>query len=98
MPPGLVATVGIDNAKNAGILAAQMIAISIKTFTIKSLLSKEQPIPFLQVTMHSFSDEYNQYKTDPLIAPNNEKNILLPHVVPHAVEKLFKPCKHLASS
>ena len=29
MPPGVpVATVGIDNAKNAGILAAQMIAIS----------------------------------------------------------------------
>ena len=41
------------------------------------LSKKNNTIPFLQVTMHSFSDEYNQYKTDPLIAPNNEKNILL---------------------
>ena len=27
--------------------------------------------------MPSFENEYNQFKTDPLIAPNNEKNILL---------------------
>ena len=32
---------------------------------------------FLQVTMHSFDNEYEQYKKDPLIPANKEKNVLL---------------------
>ena len=32
---------------------------------------------FLPATMHSFNKEYEQYKTNPLIAPNNEERVLL---------------------
>lgn len=43
MPPGVpVATVGIDNAKNAGILAAQMIAISNQNVHDKIVAFKKE--------------------------------------------------------
>lgn len=32
---------------------------------------------FLQVTMHSFDNEYEQYKKDPLVPPNNENTVLM---------------------
>lgn len=34
-------------------------------------------MPFLLVTMHSFDNEYEQYKKDPLVPPNKAKNVLL---------------------
>ncbi len=43
MPPGVpVATVGIDNAKNAGILAAQIIAVSNATVREKVIKFKKE--------------------------------------------------------
>ncbi len=43
MPPGVpVATVGIDNAKNAGILAAQIIAVSNATVREKVINFKKE--------------------------------------------------------
>lgn len=34
-------------------------------------------MPFLLVTMHSFDNEYEQYKKDPLVPPNKETKVLL---------------------
>ena len=43
MPPGIpVATVGIDNAKNAGILAIQILAVANKNLEKKLLLYKKE--------------------------------------------------------
>ena len=55
----------VDAAKNAGILAAQMIAISNTEVRERVVaFKKEQHDAFLPAMMHSFNNEYDQYKKD----------------------------------
>ena len=79
MPPGVpVATVGVDGAKNAGILAAQILGVSNQDVHQKLVDFKvEQKEMVLESIMHSFDNEYNQFRKNPLLPPNNDKNILL---------------------
>ncbi len=65
MPPGIpVATVGVDGARNAGILACQILAISDAELTEKMVLFKEKLAGKIVEANRALKDVKFKYKTN----------------------------------
>jgi len=65
MPPGIpVATVGIDGAMNAGILAAQMLALSDETIAAKLVTFKESLKQKIIKANNELAEVKYKYKTN----------------------------------